>query len=104
MWYLGCQDGEAQAQRPAQRIRQAVRTGRLVYTAHAIDRMRERGFSFNDVEYVLLGGASVEETWDEDHESWRVVVLGTALDGVEAEAVCAVENGTVINTMYEVSA
>ena len=62
---------------------EAVRTGHLIYSHHANERMKERGILKPEVEFILSSGHH-EKKKDQFHaefESWDYAIKGRTLDG-----------------------
>jgi hypothetical protein len=57
------------------RIRNAVRNGRYVFTDHAIEEAQADGLSLGDVVVVLLTG-ELDATYSDDSRGTRYVVRG----------------------------
>lgn len=68
------------------RIRQAIREGRYVFTDHAVDEARADGLLLEDVVDVLLHG-ELDSTYTDDPRGDRYVVRGN-VDGEEVDVVC----------------
>jgi hypothetical protein len=57
----------------------AVESGRVIWRAHALQRMLLRGVTRDDVKGILLGGEVIER-YDEDSPFPSALILGTVAD------------------------
>jgi hypothetical protein len=61
-------------------------------TAHAQERMLDRGFTVDDVRNVLRKGkVSPDVEWDERFENWKYTVRGLDCEGEELSIVIALQ-------------
>lgn len=78
------------------------RDSAILIDPHCGPRMRERGFSSADVEWVLENGnyERYSPTWDEDFGCWVYSVVGKDLDDRRLKLVLTVENcGAIVRVI-----
>lgn len=79
--------------RAMERMRVLWKEGTVIYSPHALKRMRERKIDASDVEHVVRYGHVVSHR--KPSQVWRYTVAGLSVDGERIS--CAVEiNGTLI--------
>ena len=71
-------------------IREIVSDGTLIISNHAKERMRERGYSIHDVEYILLHGDITKKEFNEKTSNWKYTVKGKDLDGDDGGVALAI--------------
>jgi hypothetical protein len=72
----------------------------VTYSKHVKQRMREREFSTQDIQYVLETGKYSKGYWDADWQNHEFTVSGMDLNGEELELACAVFTApTCLNIM-----
>ena len=82
-------------------LREAVRSGQLRYTEHALSRMNERGFVFPDVERVLKNGMHDYLRDSQVGASWHYRLAGTTVDGKALAVVVDVIPSVVVITVID---
>ena len=68
------------------RIREAVREGRFVFTDHALEETQEDGLLLSEITQVLLHG-EIDSIYTEDIRGTRYVVRGD-IGEMEVDVVC----------------
>ncbi len=91
--------GKAEA---LKKVKAILRTGNVIFTGHARQRMKERGFDTQDVEHVLKNGAIFKEA--EPHPrtgKWNYNIEGKTVDGNNLRVTVEIRpnNVIVISTM-----
>lgn len=71
-------------------IRDIVVSGEVIISKHAKDRMKQRGYSAHDVEYILLNGKVVGKDFKETTRQWAYTVTGDDLEGDSGSVVVVV--------------
>ncbi|MBI5558427.1 MAG: DUF4258 domain-containing protein [Deltaproteobacteria bacterium] len=71
-------------------IREIVASGELIVSKHAKARMRERGYSTQDVEYILIRGKITNKEFKENTQSWAYTIKGDDLEGDEGGVVTVI--------------
>ena len=71
---------------------EAAKGGRLVYSNHANERIRERGIIKPEVEYVLEHGhhEARKDSYSEEFQAWDYAIRGKTLDGRNLRVVVAI--------------
>lgn len=79
-------------------VEDRVLHGRLRYSAHANQRMRERGIIKPEVERVLLKGRheAAKDAFNELESGWDYAFRGKTVDGRELRIVVAIEEPNVL--------
>ena len=64
-------------------IQEKLEAGKLRYSAHANERMAERGIIKPEVEYVLQNGRhnKRKDQFHEEHKNWDYAIEGKTIDG-----------------------
>jgi hypothetical protein len=62
-------------------IRRIVQVGTINLSRHAKDRMAERRYSIQDIEYILLNGKITKKEFKEKFQNWVYTVRGDDLEG-----------------------
>lgn len=77
---------------------QAVKAGRLLYSDHANNRMRERGIIKPEVEFILNHGhhEARKDQLNEEFSAWDYAIRGKTLDGRSLRVVVAVIDPNVL--------
>ncbi len=86
--------GKAEA---LKKVKSILRTGNVIFTDHARKRMKERGFSSQDIEHVLKNGAIFKEA--EPHPrtgKWNYNIEGETVDGNNLRVTIEIRPGNVI--------
>ena len=86
--------GKAEA---LKKVKLILRTGNVIFTGHARQRMKQRGFDAQDVEHVLKNGAIYKEA--EPHPGtgkWNYNIEGKALDGNDLRVTIEIRPNNVI--------
>ena len=65
--------------------------GTVAYTDHAKERMRQREFTTQDIQYVLETGTYSKGFWEAQTQNHEANVSGWDLDGQELELALAIE-------------
>lgn len=74
-----------------------ARGGRIVTRDHVKQRMKERGYLMQDVEYILLHGTITKKEFHDDCRHWRYTVTGNDLDGDSGAVVTAIiQHNTIV--------
>jgi hypothetical protein len=68
-----------------------IADGRVIISSHAKQRMIERGYSLQDVFYILEEGALAASLYDESRRNWRYTFEGEDLDGDSGTVVAVIE-------------
>ncbi|MBI2895514.1 MAG: DUF4258 domain-containing protein [Deltaproteobacteria bacterium] len=76
-------------------VRRQAGLGRVQFSGHARDRMRERGATKNDVVSALANGTSCKAA---EGGKWKVT--GPDIDGDDLTAVVAIEDDVVVVTVF----
>lgn len=76
----------------------AVRAGRLMYSKHANERMREREIIKPEVEWILVNGhhEARKDQFNSEHQSWDYAIRGKTLDGRALRIVVALLEPNVL--------
>jgi hypothetical protein len=62
-------------------IRRIVQDGTINLSRHAKNRMAERRYSIQDIEYILLNGKITKKEFKEKFQNWVYTVRGDDLEG-----------------------
>lgn len=73
-------------------IREIVAGGEIIISNHAKERMKERGYTAQDVEYILLQGEITSKEFKDKTQSWAYKIQGEDLEGDEGGVVTAIIN------------
>lgn len=65
-------------------------SGKVIFSKHAKDRMRERNYSPQDVQYILLKGKITGKEFNERTRTWAYTLRGDDLEGDEGGVVTAI--------------
>ena len=87
-------------------VRLAVDSGRLLYSGHSIQRMKERGIIKPEVEFILTNGhhESRKDQFNEEHNSWDYAFKGKTVDDRQLRIVVAfVEPSFLIVTVIDLN-
>ena len=71
-------------------IREIVRSGTLILSRHAKERMAERGYTLHDVVHILLHGEIVKKEYKEKTQNWSYRMQGCDLENDEGVIVVAI--------------
>ena len=82
----------------AQRIIRLVASGcgTITWSRHAIDRMKERNYTPDDVLHIMRTGKITKREYNKRAGNWKYTVHGNDLDGDEGGTVTAILNETEI--------
>jgi hypothetical protein len=73
------------------RINGIAKLGYITPTGHLSERMKERGYDFQDLEQVLSVGKVRElPEYDEKHNQWKYKVEGNVIDGEKATVIVTI--------------
>ena len=74
--------------------------GKILWTAHALERLQERDISVEDVKNCIMNGEVIEE-YPNDFPNPSALIFGCALDGKILHVVCGIdENFLYLITAY----
>ena len=75
--------------------------GEFIVSRHAKERMKERGYTLHDVEYILLHGTITGKQFVNSAGNWRYIITGPDLDGTDGSAVTTIihRNAIVLVTV-----
>ncbi|WP_319549331.1 DUF4258 domain-containing protein [Desulfogranum marinum] len=75
--------------------------GRFILTRHAKERMKLRGYTTHDVEYILTHGGIIEKKFNDRAGNWSYKIRGDDLEGDEGGVVTAIiqKNAILIITV-----
>ncbi len=75
--------------------------GEFIVSRHAKERMKERGYTLHDVEYIFLYGTITSKQFVNSVGKWRHTITGSDLDGTDGSAVTAIihRNAIVLVTV-----
>ena len=74
--------------------------GKILWTAHALERLQERDISVDDVKNCIMNGEVIEE-YPNDFPNPSALIFGCALDGKILHVVCGIdENFLYLITAY----
>ena len=71
-------------------IRNSIRNGNVTYSRHVKERMMERGYSLQDVEYIILFGVITKKQPHEKTHHWTYTIKGVDLDGDTGQVVASI--------------
>lgn len=71
-------------------IKKIIEEGETVFTPHVRKRIRERGYSDQDVIHVLENGKIENSEFDDVRKNWKYKVSGTDIDGDEGIVITAI--------------
>ncbi len=73
-------------------IKETVEAGRLRYSGHAGERMKERSIIKPEVEHALKNGRhnKSKDKFSEEHEDWDYAIEGKTVDGRKLRIVVAI--------------
>ena len=73
-------------------VQTALASGGLRYSAHARERMLERGIIKPEVEYILVAGhhSKRKDQFNEEHEAWDYAIEGKTIDGRPIRVIVAI--------------
>lgn len=83
-------------------IREIVTNGTVEMSSHAKNQLGLRGYTTNDVMYILLYGLITNSTFKEENNNWVYIVEGDDLDGDRGSVVIAITKrmfGVVITVL-----
>lgn len=86
---------------------QAVKAGRLLYSAHANSRMKERGIIKPEVEHILSHGhhEARKDQFNEEFGAWDYAIRGKTLEGRNLRiVVAAVDPNVLVVTTIDLDA
>lgn len=71
---------------------EAVDRGRLLYSRHANERLRERGIFKPEIEFILIRGhhEARKDQFNLEFENWDYAIRGKTLDGRDLRVIVAV--------------
>ncbi len=83
-------------------IREIIEVGDTIWTPHVLERMRERGYSDQDVLNVLECGLVQGREFDSEKQNWKYRVEGKDIEGEDGVVITAVvwSNRQVIITVF----
>lgn len=90
--HLAANDAETLAE-----IQRLARRDRVVMTAHASQRMRERGATPRDIRRALLTATSA--IYQDDRDNWRLDG-GMDMDGDDLMLICDLEADVIVVTLF----
>ncbi len=65
-------------------------SGKVILSAHAKERMRERGYSPQDIQYILLNGKITNKEFNPKTQNWAYTLRGDDLEGDDGGVVPAI--------------
>lgn len=71
-------------------IKKITEEGETVFTPHVKKRIRERGYSDQDIIHVLENGRIDSCEFDDIRRNWKYKVSGTDIDGDEGIVITAI--------------
>lgn len=71
-------------------VREIVENGTLILTRHVRERMQERGYSIQDVQFILTHGRVESSGFDEITGNWKYRFHGDDLDGGTGTVIVAI--------------
>jgi len=71
-------------------VREIVENGVLILSRHARDRMKERGYSIQDLQFILTHGKVQASSFDELTGNWKYRFHGDDLDGGTGTVIVAI--------------
>lgn len=79
-------------------IREKVSTGRIRYSGHANQRMRERRIIKPEVEYVLRTGRHKKEkdNFNDEHNDWDYAIEGRTIDSRKLRIIVAIADPNLL--------
>jgi hypothetical protein len=86
-------------------VKECVEQGHYVLTEHALQRMRERGISLNDAEYVLKNGyhEKRKSSFDPTFKTWKYAIRGKTIDESDIRIIVSFdERDMVVITLMHV--
>ena len=89
----------------AQRVLQAVASGRYRILPHARQRCTERDVAAADIEHVLEAGhrVRVRDRFEEPYAAWSYCYEGDAIDGDDLRVVVAFEDWMLVVTVVRLN-
>ncbi len=84
------------------KMRRAVRAGRVVMTNHAVKEMKRDGLDFDDIVNAILTGEIVKQQFDPERNEDKYIIYGDALnkDEIGLAAKLGYNKDIVIITVY----
>lgn len=74
-------------------IRDIVETGKvLIISKHAKQRMKERNYTIQDVQFILTHGHAQSSEFNDFAKNWKYTFEGNDLDGDTGSVVIAIAN------------
>ena len=73
--------------------------GKILWTAHALERLQERDITVGDVKHCIMNGEVIEE-YPNDFPHPSALIFGCALDGKIIHVVCGIDE----NFLYMITA
>lgn len=73
-------------------IREIVSGGEVIVSRHAKERMKERSYSTQDVEHILIRGKITNKEFKDATQSWAYTIKGDDLEGDEGGVVTVIIN------------
>lgn len=71
-------------------VREIVENGILILSRHARERMKERGYSIQDVQFILTHGEVQASSFDKLTGNWKYRFYGDDLDGGTGTVIVAI--------------
>ncbi len=65
-------------------------SGKVIFSKHVRDRMRERNYSPQDVQYIMLNGKITAKAFNDRTQTWAYTLKGDDLVGDEGGVVTAI--------------
>lgn len=75
-----------------------MENGKLRYSAHASERMQERGIIKPEIEQVLRAGHhnKRKDQFNEEHEDWDYAIEGKTIDGRKLRIIVAIIDPNIL--------
>ena len=71
-------------------IREILSNGTIIFTHHAKEKMRDRGYSTHDVEYILKHGEVIKKEFKAQTQTWAYKIAGQDLEGDDGAVVTVI--------------
>lgn len=86
-----------------QRMRQAVKAGRVRFTVHSVEELAAEGYAETDAYNCILTGEIVEDQYDLRYQQIKYVIFGDARSGDEIGLIVRFDDasGIVVITAYQ---
>jgi hypothetical protein len=91
----------AQTKSLLEAVKESIVTESYRFSAHAVQRGKERLISYQDALYVLANGVHEEKktSFDFKRKTWKYAIRGKTTDGFDTRVIVAFEKGMVIITV-----